>query len=774
VINIISLCTGLATAFFIYLWVVDELGVDNFHVNKNRLFQVYENRSGPRDINTSTTTSAIMGEALMSEIPEVEHAINVSWSQYATVSLLDKNVKAKGYYVGEAFFEMFSFDIVQGDKQTVLADPSSIVISKSLAMKLFHSVDKAIGESLDVQIEKTFATSKNQTFKVSGVFADIPQNASDHFDFVLPFQAYLNVNNWLSNWEVTATRTFVLLKPDAAVDLVNQKLADYIKLKTNNKVTHRTPFLNKYSEIYLYSEYNNGVRSGGRITYVKLFVFVGAFVLLIACMNFMNLSTARITRRLKEVSVRKIVGATRTSLVTQCLLDAFVTCILAAFIAILIVNFLLPEFNTMTGKSLRIPYNSDFIISAFCIVLAAGLLAGSYPAIYISSLNPKRLLRSTPSSLSELLARKGLVVFQFSLSTIFILAILITYNQLNFVQSAKLGYKNDNIVYFVRDGRLMEDQHLLAFLEELGNTASIEEASSISHDLTGHNSGTTNVVWEGKSTEDNTEFERIVVNHGMLPMLGIELQSGRMFSKDFVADRRSIVFNEKAIEEMGIKDPVGKTIQLEGKDFQIIGQVKDFNFESLRHSIKPAFFKLAPEETRLIMVKMLNGQEKKAIGDLQRLYAKHNPGFSFDHYFLEDEYRLQYEGEQQMSSLSMYFAVLAVVISCLGLIGLSAYVTEKRMKEIGIRKILGASVSQIVNMLSRDFIRIAFASLTIGITIAYFVLNSWLDAFAYRIELEWWYFGLTGIIILILSLLTVSIQTIKAASINPVNSLRND
>ena len=489
----------------------------------------------------------------------------------------------------------------------------------------------------------------------------------------------------------------------------------------------------------------------------------------------MNLTTAKATRRLKEVGIKKIVGASRSSLVFQYLFEALVISFFSIFIAVILVNIILPQFNEITDKNLVLIFNKRLILSILGMGLFTGLLAGSFPAFYISGLHAKDLFKGRiSSSFNELWARKSLVVFQFSLSVIFIVSVLVIYNQLKFVQSANLGYERENIIYFAREGKLMDSAYLPTFLEELKNIPGIVEASTISHDMTGHNSGTTKIFWEGKNIEDKTEFERVMVNYNMVEALGLKMKSGRTFSKDFLSDETSIILNEAAIKHMDMEDPIGKTIKLDGSDMQIIGVVRDFNFESLHNYVKPLFLKLSPAETRLIMVKFFRSNEKQVLGRISAFYLKYNPGFSLEYQFLAANYQMQYETEQGMSTLSKYFAGLAIIISCLGLIGLAAFNTERRVKEIGIRKVLGASEFNIVRILSMDFTRLILISILIGTPTSYFILNSWLSGFAYRIELEWWYFLSTGIIILILSWLTIGLQTIKAATVDPVKNLRTE
>jgi ABC-type antimicrobial peptide transport system permease subunit len=430
---------------------------------------------------------------------------------------------------------------------------------------------------------------------------------------------------------------------------------------------------------------------------------------------------------------------------------------MSLLLALLIVDLFLPQFNLITGKQLSLDFNTRLILSALTVTTITGLISGSYPALYLSGFSPATVLKSRlTTSVGELWARKGLVVFQFSLSILFIVSVMVVYKQIEFVQAVPLGYNKDHIIYVRLNGALQDVSNQESLIAEIKTIPGVVNASSTSHDMTGHNNGTSGVEWEGKNPEDRTEFEIVRVNYDMIETLGIEVTAGRTFSRSFT-DTASIIFNEKGIAFMGLKDPIGKTVKLWGKDMRIAGVTKDFHFESLHENVKPLFFVLNPHDTYLLMVRLAAGREKEALENVQKLYHKFNPDFTFDYRFVDDDYQSQYVAEQRVSVLSRYFAGLAILISCLGLFGLAAFTAERRLKEIGIRKVLGSSEFGIVYLLSGDFTKIVFTSIVIALPLSYLLTSYWLNNFAYKIPLQWWYFVSAGALALFIAWFTVGL-----------------
>jgi putative ABC transport system permease protein len=765
IINLVGLSTGLTCTLLIYLWASDEFQKDNFFQNDERLFQVMENRVQAHGIWTAQSTSGVMADLMVKDFPEVQFAAHASHVNDGVLSVGERDINARGHYVGVDYFKIFSYEMLEGDRAKVLADKNSIVISEDLSLRLFNTTEGVLGRSV--------IHGHDHEYLVSGIIR-VPSNSSLQFDFALSIEKLKDIigaDNF--NWGNTGPLCFVLLNPGSEVTQFNKNIADYVRTKTGNEITHRTPFLRQYSKAYLYSKYENGVVVGGRITYVKLFSVIGIFILLIACINFMNLSTARASRRIKEVGIRKVVGAQRKALFIQYMGESMLLTFASFAIALVLVQLLLPRFNVITDKQLELALSPEVIITFLGIAFFSGFLAGSYPSLYLSHFSPASVLKGQVSgSAGELWARQGLVIFQFALSVIFIVSVLVVSKQIDFVQSKNLGYDRDNLVYFGMQGKARE--HRDTFLEEMKKIPGVVNASTIAHDMTGHNSGTYGVEWEGKNMEDKTEFENVAVNFDMIETLRLDMIAGRAFSRDFASDSAAIIFNEAGIKFMGMTDPIGKTVKLWGEERKIIGVVKDFNFESLHKQIGPLFLRLEPNSTYLYMARIQGGKEKETLARLKDFYQKFNPEFAFEFEFLDEEYRQQYAAEERVSILSRYFAGLAIVISCLGLFGLAAFSSERRKKEIGIRKSLGASVTGILILLTSDFAKIVLIAILIGLPISYWALSSWLQAFAFRVPLGPAYFIIAGMVALIIAIITVGTQALRIAKINPSSCLRNE
>ena len=771
-INLVGLSTGLACTLFIYLWVNDELHVDKFHAKDERLFQVMERRQNADDIIISDMTSGPVAETLAEEMPEVEAAASVmhySWFPQSTLSIGEDNrqtLKVTGQFASQDFFRVFSYGLLHGQAREVLRDKNAIVLSEELAQKLFRTTQNVMGKTL---VWKMGPFKKS--LLVSGIFKDVPANSSEQFDFLLSFEAWEDINPGVLEWGNNGTHTYAVLKAGANPKQFNRKIANLIASKIGG--TNRQVFVKPYSQKYLYGHYENGVQTGGRIVYVKLFSVIALFILLIACINFMNLSTAKASSRTKEIGVKKVLGATRSTLVLQYLSESLLMAFLSLGVALLLVVLLLPAFNQITGKQLALTPSLPFVLAILTVTLCTGLLAGSYPALYLSGFNPVAVLKGKLQTvLGEVLIRKGLVVFQFSLSVILMVAVLVVYQQIGYIQTKQLGYDKDNIIYFDREGKLYENQE--AFLTAIKNIPGVVNASSISRSIVGSHNKTGGLDWEGKNPNESTDFEIVQVNHDLIQTLGIEMVAGRAFSKDFATDNTKIIFNEAAIIAMGLKNPVGKNVNLWGTDMEIVGVAKDFHFESLHENVKPLFFKLEPPQTHIIMVKIGAGQTKETISELRRLYEDFNPGFAFDYKFLDQDFQALYVAEQRVAVLSRYFAGFAILISCLGLFGLAAFTAERRRKEIGVRKVLGASIPQILWLFGKEFAFLLGIAFLLAAPVGWWAMRKYLEDYQYKIELGPAIFLLAVAITFLIALLTVGYRSLKAALANPVQSLRSE
>jgi predicted permease len=768
-LNLIGLSTGLACTLLIYLWVTDELSFDKFHEKDSQLYQLMEHRKSADQVSISDESSGMLGETLAAQMPEVEFAAAVApaaWFQRFTLTVGEKNIKAVGQYVGKDYFNIFSFKLLEGEKNKVLADKNSIVISEDLAKRLFSSTTNIIGKP--VQFEHS------QIFFVSGVFEDIPYHSSEQFDFLLSFEYYKDVQGWVKTWNNTGPHNYVILKKGTDIDAFNKRIAGVVT--QNGGDTTRSPFAYHFSDNYLHNIFNHGARQGGRIEYVRLFSIIAIFILAIACINFMNLSTAKAARRLKEVGIKKVVGASRYQLIFQFLSESMLLTLFAVMMALGFVWLLLPAFNELTGKQMQFPFEPKLICGILAIILFTGFFAGSYPALYLSGFSPVSVLKGKlRTTLGEVWARKGLVIFQFTLSIILIVGVMVVYKQINYIQRVNLGYNKDNIVRFDSEGKISGNEE--TFIAGLKKIPGVINVSFTFHNMVGRNYGSYGMDWDGKNPNESIYFEGLGGGYDFIETMGMTMVAGRSFSKNYGDESSKIILNEAAVRLMGLKNPVGKNVKLFDNTKQIIGVVKDFHYESLHESVKPLYMiLLAPGGSpwNKIMARIQAGRERETMDHIRQYYEAYNPGFPFDYHFLDEAYQKLYASEIRVGVLSRYFAGLAILISCLGLFGLAAFTAQKRQKEIGIRKVVGASVTDLIVMLSGDFFRMVMISILIAFPLSWWAMNQWLDSFAYRIHINSIVFLTAGAAVILVTLITISYQSVKAAFANPVHSLRSE
>ena len=771
-INLFGLASGLACTLLIYFWVADEMSMDKFHANHDRIYQVL--RTMPQQNGEVTTTTSMPGslaEELIARFPEVETAAMV-WAPETLggddgfVSLAEKQLRTRVYFVDPSFMQILSFPMVEGSTNAILKDKSDIVISKTLAQKMFGTTDDVVGQS--IQLNKGRATG---SYLISGIFEDLPSNSTLQFDVLLNAQIMMDAYPYMKNWGNTNPDALVLLRPSASEAAFNEKIERLIQTKYEKSTS--ALFIQPFSERYLYGSYENGQISGGRITYVRLFSTLALITLIIACINFMNLSTARAAGRLKEIGVKKALGLSRRTLMGQYLTESLLITAIGAVLALGIVWLLLPQFNVITGKTLLITFSSELLLAIFSIILITGILAGSYPAIYLSRLKATESLKGKlVKNIGDLWVRKGLVVFQFSISIVLVVSVLIISRQIDYIQSKDLGYDRADILKFSNDG--IDETAYESFLERLESIPGVLSTASTGHNLAGDHGKTRGLQWPGKSPDNQVEFINLEMSPGYLKTMGMELVMGRAFDRDRPNDEDKIIFNETAIEQMELEDPIGKKIVLWGKyEMEIIGVVADFHAESLYETILPTFIQGFPMNDHTI-VKIQPQNTAQTIVQIEQSFDEFSEGLLFEYSFLEDQYQAMYESERRVAALARYFTVIAVIISCLGLLGLTAFTAEKRDKEIGIRKVLGAGIWRIVTMLSFDFTKMVLLALVIGLPVSYTLAMDWLSDFEFRIGLEPWYFFLSAFIMLGISCLTVGFQTLKSASTNPIDALRNE
>jgi ABC-type antimicrobial peptide transport system permease subunit len=769
-INLVGLSTGLACSLLIYLWVQDEWQVDTFHEKNNWLFQVMTNHQEPGGIRTDESIPGPLAGTIVEEMPEVANAVAVvpfrEGNTKGIVSFGDKHIKAREYYAGKDFFTVFSYPLLQGTKAEVLTDKYSVLLSDEIAGKLFGRTENIIGKSIEWNHEE-FTGS----YLISGIFKQPPPNSTAQFDLVFTFDVYREKRTHVTKWSNGGTRTYLVLRDGADMAAFNQKIGDFLQKKTDTN--QQTLFVRPYADKYLYSEYENGVQTGGRIIYVRLFSLVALFVLAIACINFMNLSTARASLRMKEIGIKKAIGANRKALILQFLSESILMAFLALGVAMLMVVLLLPDFNRVTGKSLSLHWDASLLLTFFAISGSTGLFSGSYPALYLSRFKPVLMLKGKLNTATgELWTRKGLVVFQFVISIVLIVSVLVFYKQIEYIQSKHLGYDKDNIILIKKEGKLGDNREV--FLNEVKNLPGVVNTSGLWGNMTRFPNTTSDLHWQGKNPDESVNFGELQIDYDFIETLGIELKAGRAYSKAFASDAQKIIFNEKAIEAMGLKDPVGKTVKLWGEDRQIIGVVKNFHAESLYEPLKPLFLSITPY-TNNLAIELKAGTQKETLEKLTQLYGQYNPGVAFEFEFLDKgHFNELYTSENRVAVLSRYFASIAVVISCLGLFGLAAFTAERRRKEIGIRKVLGSDELGIVRLLTGEFIKLVFVSVLIALPLGYLLTSTWLSNFAFSIVLKWWYFALAGALALLIAWITVGTQAIKAARMNPVQTLREE
>jgi putative ABC transport system permease protein len=783
-LNLVGLASGLACALLIYLWVLDELSFDKFHKNSSQLYQVMENVPlADGGIMTTEHTPILLAKSLKDEIPGIEDAASIKSpdeddNPKGIISVKGASLKMKELFVTRNFFNLFSYQLIEGDKNQVLSDVSNVLLSDELAIKLFHSTQNVIGKTIMWDRGSGQSGNTNGTYVVSGIFKAPPSSSSMQFDLLFTYDLYAEKNANYINWNSSTPETYVLLKKGSDINRFNARISDFIKSKIRTVEGDKdtkwasTLFAQRYSDKYLHNHYENGAIAGGRIEYVKLFSIVAIFILVIACINFMNLSTAKASRRIKEVGIKKVVGASRGSLILQYMGESMLMSIGSLIIAVILVMLFLPAFREITGKNISLQFNSNLIFSFIGITFITGLIAGSYPAFYLSGFRPALVLKGKlKTSAGESRLRQGLVVFQFAISVMLIISVIVVYKQLSLIQTQNLGYNKDNIFHFTNEGKLQQNQQ--AFLSEMKKIPGVLNASYLEGDMLGNHSGGGGIDWAGKT--GSVEFSGLYVDYDFMETMGLQMKEGRMFSREFSTDSNGVIFNETAIAAMKLKNPIGKAVRLWGIKAHIIGVVKDFHYESMYKKIGPFFLGFTfTKNPPNIVAKIKTGYEKETVAQLEKLYKAYNPGLPFEYGFLDHDYQALYSSEKRVAVLSRYFAAIAILISCLGLFGLAAFTAQRRQKEIGIRKIVGASVSGLVAMLSKDFLKLVVIALLLAFPLSWWAMNLWLQGFAYRISIRPAVFLVAGASIILITILTVSFQAIKAAIANPVKSLRNE
>jgi ABC-type antimicrobial peptide transport system permease subunit len=775
VINILGLAIGMAGTILILLWLQNEISFDKFHANKNNLYEVYglsNNTNGhPYAINQ---TSQPLGPALKQNYVEVENITRVTDRNGFLLTANNKGFTGiQGSFVDPSFLQMFSFPLIEGNKNEQLKNVYSISITESLAKKLFGTED-AVGKIIRID--------SVDNFTVTGVLKDLPPNTRFDFEYLLPWSYYDKLGHGFANetesWLSNNTSTFVLLKPHTNVATFEAKIKDITKRYTGHNDVW-TQFLFPLNQWHLYSEFENGKSVGGRIETVRVFAIIAAFILLIACINFINLSTARSEKRSKEVGIRKVMGARKGLLMSQFIAEAFLTACISGGIALLIVQLVLPSFDTLIGTQLFIPYNNFYFwLLALIFILITSLLAGSYPAFYLSSFKPvsifRKQFRTTNAAVSP---RKILVVVQFTFAVILIISTIIIRDQIVYAEDRDKGYSNNNLIQVGFVGDIDKNYSLIRY--ELINSGI---ASSVTKNMGGIVDGGAHswgLRWTNETPADtNTTITLYSEDADLVKTTGMHLIEGRDIDiNKYPADSFSVVLNEAAVKLMGFKDPVGQIINnpFDKTNWHVVGVVKNYVEGSPYVQIPPTVI-MGPGLWFTTMHIKFNPAmpTADALAKAEQIFKKYNPAYPCDYKFVDQEYAKKFDDEQRTKTMAGLFAGLAIFISCLGLFGLSAYVAENRTKEIGVRKVLGASVFNITKLLSFDFVKLVIISIVIATPVAWYAMNKWLQDYTYRINMSWVIYFIAGSLAIAIALITVSYQAIKAAIANPVKALRSE
>lgn len=765
VLNILGLAFGMGSALIIFLWVTDELGVNRFHSKIDRLYRVMENQTYTDGrMYTFSSTPGPMAPFIKDKFPEIEMASRWSWPVNNLLQAEEKAFQEQGFYVDQDFVEMFSFPLVAGDVRTALRENNAIVISEKLAAKFFGKEDP---------IGKLFTMNTKRALTVTGVLKDVGKNSSLQFEYLLAFEPFMEENKgWMAEWGNNNIRTFLLLREGADPAAFSAKLK--YELKEHEKDSNVELFIQPFGEMYLYGRFENGKVTGGRIEYVKIFFIVAVFVLAIACINFMNLSTAQAGKRAKEVGLRKVIGAFPRQLFRQFMGESFLTVIIAALVATLLVLLLLPFFNELTGKALSLNLLDIRTVAIFSgLILVTSFVAGSYPALFISEFKPVQVLKGQlKSGKRAALFRKGLVVVQFSLSIILIVSTIVVYRQMEFMQNRNIGFVRDNVFYSWMEGDVAANYETIR--NRLLADPAVESVTMSTQLPIDIGNSTYGLEWEGKDPNARILFTNIDVDYDFIQSMKMEMAEGRPFDRSVVSDTTAYIVNQTAAEKFGFKNgTAGQDLTMWDRKGKIVGVVRDFNFGSLHSAIEPLVMRV-PEKVRwgCLLVRAKPDASTQAIAAVEKIWKEYAPAYPLKYSFLNQDWEEFYKAEGQRGKIFNALAFLSILISCLGLFGLSAFSAERKIKELGIRKVMGASVTGLVQMMGKEFAWLVAIAALIGCPAGWYIMDSWLGNYPFRVEVGWVTLAVATVSCLVISLLTVTYHSLRASLINPAQSLK--
>lgn len=773
-INIGGLAVGMAVAMLIGLWVYDELTFDKYHKNYDRIAQVMQHANFNGKVISQVSNPAAMGPEIKSKYgSNFRHVLQASWTGSHLLSLGDKHISKVGIFFEPGAPDMLSLEMLHGTRAG-LKDPYSILLSASVAEALFGKEDP---------INKTLKFDRTLDVKVTGVYKDLPDNTTfREIKIIMPWELWLVQNPWVKEmedpWDANFSQTFVQVADNIDMKKLSAKIKN-VKLDNTAEEAKKyqwAVFLHPMSKWNLYNEFKNGVNTGGNIRYVWLFGIIGVFVLILACINFMNLATARSEKRAKEVGIRKTVGSMRWQLIKQFFAESYLVVLLAFVLCIILVWLFLPLFNEVAGKKIQLPWASPvFWLSGFAFILITGLLSGSYPALYLSSFQPLKVLKGTfRVGRFASVPRKVLVVTQFTVSVMLIIGTIIVYQQIQHAKNRPIGYTRNGLINLSMEKEISE--HFEAVRTELKNAGAIEEMAASNSPLTQVWNTNGGFDWEGKDPNLAVDFPNSRVTYEFGKTVNWTIKEGRDFSRDFATDSMAFIINEAAAKFLGFKEPVGKILKWNDRPFTIIGVVNDIMQESPFYPVRPSLYHIGKYEDMYNLIVKLNPAQNagRSLSKIEQALKKFTPTVPFDYKFVDEEFGNKFRAEERIGKLSSYFAALAIFISCLGLFGMASFVAEQRTKEIGIRKVLGASTANLWRLLSVEFVILVVLSCVIAAPIAWYYLDSWLTNYDYRIKISWVVFVLAAVAALVITLITVSFQAIKAAIANPVKSLRTE
>ncbi|MBK6266359.1 ABC transporter permease [Marivirga sp. S37H4] len=763
-LNITGLVVGMAGAMLISLWIMREVSVDRFHEKGEQIYQAWNRNTFEGEIWCWNQTPKPLAPVLYSDYPEVINYTRHYYLGKFLFSVEEKNLKQEAAFVDSTFFQMFSFPLIEGNPNQVFANPHSVVISESMATRLFGNQD-AVG--------KVITTDGHLPLTITGIMQDIPGNTIFEFDALLPWSLMVQMDYSDDYWGNNSIQTYVELEENVNIASLNDKVKTVTQ---EHSIEDTEVFLYPLEDLHLYSEFENGIPVGGKIDNVKMFGLIAIFILLIACINFMNLSTSRSEKRAKEVGIRKISGARREMLIAQFMMESIILTMISGLLAILLAQLLLPIFNNIIGLELAVPFeNIWFWLSFGGFILLTGLLAGSYPALFLSSFKPIKVLKGTFKNSKSLLApRKILVIVQFTFAIILIASTIIVRQQIEHAQKREKGYDDSQLIYLSYGEQMAKA--FPAFRAELTQNDAVHSITRTMSPVTEGWSNSWGITWDGKDPESKITIHRFGVDQDAVSTLGLELVQGREIDiSKYATDSLAVVLSEEAVKVMGFDEPIGQTIYDNNKAWQVVGVVKNFINGSPFSKDRPMVIEGPESWLGIIHIKLKKGVPvKESLAKVGEAFTLHYPNIPFEYEFIDESFAMNFANQKRIANLTSIFSTLAIIISCLGLFGLSAYAAEQRSKEIGIRKVLGASVARILVLLSSDFVKLVFIAIILAIPISWWLMSEWLLNFSYRISISVYVFIVTAILALSIAVLTIISQAYRTANINPVNSLKDE